>query len=90
MNCEESSLNLEDYTLGQIKEFALKFLKSRNKQIKYYKSETGKQKYRECAKRYYYKHREKCLAKRKKQYREKLLAEGKVPQGRRGRPSKKK
>ena len=38
MNCEESSLNLEDYTLGQIKEFALKFLKSRNKQIKYYKS----------------------------------------------------
>ena len=90
MNCEESSLNLEDYTLGDIKEFALKFLKSRNKQIKYYHSEAGKQKYRECAKRYYYKHREECLAKRKEKYRLKLLAEGKVPQERPGRPSKKK
>ena len=83
------SENLDDYTLGEIKKFALKQIKSTNKGIDYYKSEHGKAKYREGSKRYYWNHREKCLERAKINHKKKVLASGKVPQKRRGRPSKK-
>ena len=88
MNCEESSLNLEDYTLEQINDFAIRYLKARNTQIRYYKSDHGKEKYREGARRWYRNNKEKCLAKRKEQYKNKLLAEGKIVRKRAGRPRK--
>ena len=86
---KQLSDNLDDYTLGEIKKFALKHIKATNIQIEYYTSEHGKAKYREGSKRYYWKHREKCLERAKRNHKKKVLASGKVPQNRRGRPSKK-
>ena len=83
------SENLDDYTFEEVKNLALKQIKVTNQQIDYYQSEGGKQKYRDCARRYYYKHREACLERAKKNHRKKVIASGKVPQNRRGRPSKK-
>ena len=80
--------NLDDYTLGEIKKFALNHIKSTNQQYNYYKSERGRAAYRESSKRYYYNNREKCLERAKKNHKKKLIANGKVPQEKRGRPKK--
>jgi len=80
--------NLDDYDEETIREYALKHIKQINRGINYYMSDRGKQKYREGAKKYYYKHREKCLERAKESHRKKVIASGKVPQKRRGRPKK--
>ena len=83
------SENLDDYSFEEVKQLALKQINATNIQINYYQSERGKQKMRECAKRYYWKHREACLEKARKNHTKKVIASGKIPQKRRGRPSKK-
>jgi hypothetical protein len=82
------SENLDNYDEKTIKEYALRQIKQINRGITYYMSDAGKAKYREGAKRYYWKHREKCLERAKEYHRKNLLAIGKVPQKRRGRPKK--
>ena len=85
---KQLSVNLEDYTFEEVKQLALKQIKATNQQTTYYKSERGKQKMREASKRYYWKHREACLEKARKNHTNKVIASGKIPQKRRGRPSK--
>ena len=84
------SLNLEDYTNEQINNYALKFIKSKNNAIDYYNSEKGKEKYRSGSRRYYRNNRDKCLKIAKERHAKKVIAMGKKPQNRRGRPCKNK
>lgn len=82
------SEDLNDYELEQLKEFALKHIKSKNNQITYYHSENGKQKYRECARRYYYNNVEKCREYARNTYLKKQKELGKKVRKTRGRPKK--
>ena len=85
---EKLSENIEDYDINEIKDFAKKYIKSRNVQIKYYESENGKEKYRACARRYYHNNRERCCNNAKERYRKKIEKTGRKVNPKRGRPNK--
>ena len=78
---------LDNYTLGKIKEFALKHIKHKNLQIDYYNSDEGKEIYRKNARKYYYNHREECCRKAREKYAKRMEKLGK-PKRKPGRPRK--
>lgn len=82
------SESLDEYNENQIREFAVKFLKNKNKQIKYYLSEKGKNTYRKASKRFYYNNLEKCRTASRIAYKKKLAKLGKKVRPTRGRPKK--
>jgi len=82
------SESLDKYNETQIREFAVKYLKYKNKQIKYYLSEKGKNKYREASRKFYWNNRDKCRKASRLAYKKKLAKLGKTVRPTRGRPRK--
>jgi len=88
MNSLYLSESLDNYNENQIKEFAVKYLQGKNKQIKYYLSEKGKDKYREASRKFYWNNREKCRKASRLAYKKKMEKLGKKVRPTRGRPRK--